>query len=72
MCIRDRDRIIYERARKLLFFLTQPFSVAEAYMGRKGEYVSLKETLEGCERIISGDVDRISEDRFYMIGNLHF
>ncbi|MCD6229050.1 MAG: F0F1 ATP synthase subunit beta [Candidatus Omnitrophica bacterium] len=68
----SEDRIIYERARKLLFFLTQPFSVAEAYMGRKGEYVSLKETLKGCERIISGDVDRISEDRFYMIGNLHF
>jgi len=68
----SEDRITYERARKLLFFLTQPFFVAEAYMGRRGEYVSLKETLEGCERIISGDVDRVPEDRFYMIGNLHF
>jgi len=68
----SQDRITYERARKLQFFLTQPFAVAESYTGRKGEYVSIKNTLIGCENIIKGKADNIPEDRFYMIGELHF
>ncbi len=64
------DRILYERARKLQNFLTQPFFVAEAYTGKKGEYVSVDLTLEGCERIISGRVDQKAEEEFYMIGAL--
>ncbi|MBI3602544.1 MAG: F0F1 ATP synthase subunit beta [Candidatus Omnitrophica bacterium] len=64
------DRIIYERARKLQNFLTQPFFVAEAYTGKKGEYVSLAQTLAGCEMIISGRMDRRSEEEFYLIGAL--
>ncbi len=68
----SQDRIIYERARKLQFFLTQPFFVAESYTGRKGEYVPIKETLLGCENIIEGKADHIPEERFYMIGKYHF
>jgi len=64
------DRIIYERARKLQNFLTQPFFVAEAYTGRKGEYVSLAQTLDGCERIIGGRFDGTPEQSFYLIGAL--
>lgn len=64
------DRIIYERARKLQNFLTQPFFVAEAYTGKKGEYVTLGQTLEGCERIILGRVDKRPEGEFYLIGAL--
>ena len=64
------DRTIYERARKLQNFFTQPFCVAETYTGKKGEYVTIEETIEGCERIMSGRVDHISEDKFYMIGVL--
>lgn len=64
------DRIIYERARKLQNFLTQPFFVGEAYTGKKGEYVSLEQALDGCERIISGKVDHKPEEEFYLIGAL--
>ncbi|MFC1658526.1 F0F1 ATP synthase subunit beta [Candidatus Omnitrophota bacterium] len=64
------DRIIYERARKLQNFLTQAFFVAEAYTGKKGEYVTIDETLDGCQRIINGRLDRIPEGEFYMIGAL--
>jgi F-type H+-transporting ATPase subunit beta len=64
------DRIIYERARKLQNFLTQPFFVAEAYTGKKGEYVNLDQTLDGCQRIISGRVDQRRESDFYLIGTL--
>jgi F-type H+/Na+-transporting ATPase subunit beta len=64
------DRTIYERARKLQNFLTQPFFVAEAYTGKPGVYVTIKETLSGCERILSGKVDTRPEAQFYMIGAL--
>ncbi|MCK5178711.1 MAG: F0F1 ATP synthase subunit beta [Candidatus Omnitrophica bacterium] len=64
------DRTIYERARKLQNFLTQPFVVAETFTGHKGTYVSIEETIEGCDRIMSGRVDHITEDKFYMIGVL--
>lgn len=62
------DRTIYNRARKLENFLTQPFFTAEIYTGRKGEYVSLEDSLKGCERIISGEADEDKEEDFYMIG----
>jgi len=64
------DRTLYERARKLQNFLTQPFFAAEVYTNRKGEYVTIKETLEGCSKIISGRLDQIPEDKFYMIGRV--
>ncbi|MBI3322563.1 MAG: F0F1 ATP synthase subunit beta [Candidatus Omnitrophica bacterium] len=64
------DRIIYERARKLQNFLTQPFIVAEVFSGMKGQYVSVAKTLEGVDRIIAGRVDSWREERFYMIGEL--
>ncbi|MFH1782622.1 MAG: F0F1 ATP synthase subunit beta [Candidatus Omnitrophota bacterium] len=64
------DRTIYERARKLQNFLTQPFFVAESYSGKKGVYVTTLETLDGCEKIISGKVDQVPEGKFYLIGKL--
>jgi F-type H+-transporting ATPase subunit beta len=67
----SHDRTMYERARKMQYFLTQPFSVAEAYTGRHGEYVVLEDTLSSCERIMKGEFDSKREDLFYMIGSLH-
>lgn len=64
------DRAIFERARKLQNFLTQPFFVAEAYTGKPGEFVTREQTLEGCERIIAGRLDYKPEGEFYMIGAL--
>lgn len=64
------DRIIYERARKLQNFLTQPFFTAEAYTGKKGEYVGIEQTLEGCEKIVAGRMDSEPEEKFYLIGAL--
>ncbi|MFQ5539645.1 MAG: F0F1 ATP synthase subunit beta, partial [Candidatus Binatia bacterium] len=64
------DRLIFERARKLQNFLTQPFFTAETHTGKKGEYVRLSDTLEGCERILSGQIDDQPEESLYMIGAL--
>ncbi len=64
------DRTLYNRARKLENFLTQPFSVAEGYTGKKGEYVPVRDTLDGCRKIVSGKLDDIPEHKFYFIGKI--
>ncbi len=64
------DRITYDRARKLENFLTQPFFVAETYTNRKGVYVPIFDTLDGCERIIRGGMDNVPEEKFYLIGKI--
>ncbi|MCX5712255.1 MAG: F0F1 ATP synthase subunit beta [Candidatus Omnitrophica bacterium] len=65
-----QERIIFERARKLQNFLSQPFFTGELYTGIKGIYVKLEDAIFGCEKIISGRVDAIPEDKFYMIGTI--
>ncbi|MBT3296780.1 MAG: F0F1 ATP synthase subunit beta [Verrucomicrobia bacterium] len=65
------DRTLYERARKLQYFMTQPMFVAESYVGKKGVYVKIDETLDDCEKIIDGKMDDRSEDDFYMIGRIN-
>ena len=64
------DRTIFHRARKLDNFLTQPFFTAEVYTNRKGQYVTLEETLSACERIISGRMDSVPDEDLYMKGAL--
>ena len=64
------DRTLYERARKIQNFLTQPFTVAEKFTGKKGDHVEIRQTLDGCERILSGQLDKKPEAEFYMIGAL--
>jgi F-type H+-transporting ATPase subunit beta len=65
------ERRTVGRARKLLRFLTQPFFVTEAFTGRPGQYVSLKETLNGTEEILAGQWDERPEQDFYLIGSIN-
>jgi len=64
------EKIIFDRAKKLQNFLSQPFFTAEVYTGRPGAFVSLEDTISGCERIISGQMDKIDESKFYSIGKI--
>ena len=66
----QEDRLIVMRARKIEKFLSQPFSVAEAFTGRKGKYVKLKETIQSFKRVVSGELDHIPEQAFYMKGTV--
>ncbi len=66
----DDDKLAVSRARKIQKFLTQPFSVAEVFTGRKGAYVKIEDTITGFERLISGELDHITEDHFYMKGKI--
>jgi F-type H+/Na+-transporting ATPase subunit beta len=66
----DEDRLIVDRAGKLTQFFTQPFYSSESYTGIKGVYVPLSETVKGAKKIISGDVDDIPEEYFYLKGTI--
>lgn len=65
-----KDRNVVNRARKLERFLTQPFFATEQFSGIKGTQVSLKDTLEGCERILADEFKDYPESAFYMIGTI--
>ncbi len=64
------DRNIVNRARRLERFLTQPFFATEKFSGIKGKEVSLKDALDGCERILSDEFKDLPESAFYMIGSI--
>ncbi len=64
------DQVLFARARRLQNFLTQPFFTAQLYTGRPGQYVSLEQTLAGCERILDGGCDDHPEESCYLIGAL--
>ncbi len=64
------DRKIVNRSRCLERFLTQPFYTTEKFSGTKGKDVSLKDALDGCERILSDEFKDIPESAFYMIGKV--
>jgi F-type H+-transporting ATPase subunit beta len=62
------DQQVVRRARRLERFLTQPLFTTEAFTGQPGRFVSLENTLAGCEAILSGEFDGVDERRLYMIG----
>jgi F-type H+-transporting ATPase subunit beta len=62
------DRKVVARARRLERFLTQPFFATEQFSGTKGKLVSLKDSLDGCERILRDEFKDYPESALYMIG----
>ena len=66
----DEDKLTVSRARKIQRFLSQPFSVAEAFTGMEGKYVPLKETIRGFKEIIEGKHDDLPESAFLFAGTI--
>jgi F-type H+-transporting ATPase subunit beta len=64
------DRKVVGRARRLERFLTQPFFTTEQFTGLKGKLVSLKDSLDGCERILRDEFKDYPESGLYMIGTI--
>ncbi|HNX67910.1 MAG TPA: F0F1 ATP synthase subunit beta [Candidatus Omnitrophota bacterium] len=64
------DKEIVARARKIERFFSQPFSVAEAFTGRKGRYVHLKDTIVSFKKILAGELDHVPEQCFFMCGGI--
>lgn len=64
------DRNVVARARRLERFLTQPFFTTQQFSGLPGKTVSLKDALDGCERILRDEFKDFPESALYMIGSI--
>ncbi len=64
------DRRAVQRARRLQRFLTQPFTVTEAFSGQPGRSVALADTIAGSKAILAGECDDWQESSLYMVGTL--
>ena len=64
------DKLTVFRARKIQRFLSQPFSVAQAFTGREGKQVPVGETVRGFKEILDGVHDDVPEANFYMKGSI--
>ncbi|MBQ7429353.1 MAG: F0F1 ATP synthase subunit beta [Butyrivibrio sp.] len=66
----DEDKLTVSRARRIQRFLSQPFHVAEQFTSIPGKYVALKDTIEGFQAIINGDLDKYPEAAFFNVGTV--
>ncbi|MBU8905890.1 F0F1 ATP synthase subunit beta [Desertibacillus haloalkaliphilus] len=66
----EDDKLVVHRARRIQFFLSQNFHVAEQFTGQPGSYVPVKETIKGFKEILDGKHDDIPEDAFRLVGRI--
>ncbi|WP_314066325.1 F0F1 ATP synthase subunit beta [uncultured Vagococcus sp.] len=66
----DEEKILVGRARRIQFFLSQNFHVAEQFTGQKGSYVPVKETVRGFREILAGKYDELPEEAFRSVGSI--
>jgi len=66
----EEDKLTVMRARKIQRFLSQPMFVAEAFTGRSGVYVPIRETVRGFKELLEGKWDHLPEQAFYMVGGI--
>ena len=66
----EEEKEIVARARRIQRFLSQPMFTAEQFTGIPGKYLTIKETLDSFEELLSGKLDNLPEQAFYMVGNI--
>jgi F-type H+/Na+-transporting ATPase subunit beta len=66
----DEDRLTVNRARKIMRFFSQSFTVAEQFTGNKGKYVKLADTVKGFKMICDGETDALPEQAFMYVGTI--
>ena len=64
----DDEKVTVARARRVQFFLSQNFHVAEQFTGQPGSYVPVEETVKGFKEILEGKYDDLPEDAFRSCG----
>ena len=64
----DEDKTLVGRARRIQFFLSQNFNVAEQFTGQPGSYVPVAETVRSFKEILEGKYDNLLEDAFRSVG----
>ncbi|BAQ09914.1 ATP synthase F0F1 subunit beta [Bacillus sp. OxB-1] len=66
----EEDKLVVGRARRIQFFLSQNFHVAEQFTGQAGSYVPVAETIKGFKEILDGRYDHLPEDAFRLVGRI--
>ncbi|PCR99368.1 F0F1 ATP synthase subunit beta [Lactococcus fujiensis] len=64
----DDEKVLVGRARRIQFFLSQNFHVAEQFTGQPGSYVPVEKTVEDFKAILDGKYDSLPEDAFRSAG----
>ena len=64
------DKATVNRARRVQRFLSQPFTMSEAFTGVKGVMVSISDTIRGFKMILDGEVDHLPEAAFLNVGTI--
>ena len=64
----EEDKVTVSRARKLQRFLSQPMFVAEIFTGMPGIFTSVADTVESFDALVSGELDDVPEQAFFMVG----
>lgn len=64
------DQLVYQRAKKLINYLTQPFFTTESQTGKKGVTVERNTTVKDVDMIISGKLDQVPAEKFLYIGSV--
>ncbi len=66
----ESDKQVVHRARRIERFLSQPFLVAEAFLGKPGKITPLEETIRSFEELCSGKWDHLPEAAFMYVGGI--
>jgi F-type H+-transporting ATPase subunit beta len=66
----EDDKLTVARARRIQFFLSQNFHVAEQFTGQPGSYVPVQDTVKGFKEILEGKYDDLPEDAFRLVGGI--
>merc|ERR1712216_359148 len=66
----EDDKLTVNRARKAQKFLSQPFDVAEVFVGMPGIDVDPDVAIASFNSVLSGEADDINEGAFFLAGDL--
>lgn len=66
----EEDKQVVTRARRIEKFLSQPFLVAEAFTGRKGNITSRADTIRSFKELCEGKWDHLPESAFMYVGGI--
>ncbi|MEO8270387.1 MAG: F0F1 ATP synthase subunit beta [Aureliella sp.] len=66
----EDDKMVVHRARRIERFLSQPFLVAEKFIGRPGEITTMADTIRSFEEICDGKWDHLPEPAFMYVGSI--
>jgi F-type H+-transporting ATPase subunit beta len=66
----EEDKLVVRRARKIERFLSQPFFVAEQFIGLKGVYVKREDCIRSFDELCEGKWDHLSDGAFMYVGGI--